>query len=67
MGAIIKIFQSINDQLGTSNLQSNLGAVYFNQGDDPKALEYYLASLKTAEIINHQLRIATALNNIGAV
>jgi class 3 adenylate cyclase/Tfp pilus assembly protein PilF len=46
---------------------NNLGAVNFNQGDDEKAIEYYLESLKIAEEIGDKLRVATALINIGAV
>ena len=60
-------FEEINDQLGVSNLLSNIGAVYFSQGDDPKALEYYLESLKVSEQLGNKLRIATALINIGSV
>lgn len=60
-------YESINDKAGISNIQSNIGAIYFNQGDDAKALEYYLKSLKPAEELNDTLRIATALLNIGAV
>jgi class 3 adenylate cyclase len=46
---------------------NNLGAVYFNEGDDSKAIEYYLRSLKVSEELGDKLRIATALVNIGAV
>ncbi|MEZ5195702.1 MAG: adenylate/guanylate cyclase domain-containing protein [Bacteroidales bacterium] len=60
-------FEEINDLKGQSNMLNNLGAVYFNQGDDAKALDYYLRSLRVAEAIKDSLRITTALVNIGAV
>ncbi len=46
---------------------NNIGAIYFNQGDDNKAVVNYLESLKVSEEINDKLRIATALVNLGAV
>ena len=46
---------------------SNIGAVYFNQGDDENALDYYLNALKYSEANKDTFRIATVLNNIGAV
>ncbi len=57
----------MNDEVGIANLLSNLGAIFYNQGDDAKALEYYLESLRLAEKTNNKLRITTALINIGAV
>jgi class 3 adenylate cyclase len=50
-----------------ANMLNNLGAVYYNEGDNSKAIEYYLKSLRVAEGIKDTLRIATALMNIGAV
>ena len=46
---------------------NNLGAINFSRGNDMKATEYYLESLKVAEEIGDTLRILTALVNIGAV
>ncbi|MBK7967187.1 MAG: tetratricopeptide repeat protein [Bacteroidetes bacterium] len=63
----ISAFDSIGDKSGIANLQSNLGAVYFNQGDDANALDYYLKSLKIAEEMKDTLRIVTNCINIGAV
>jgi signal transduction histidine kinase len=57
----------MGDQLGMSNILNNIGAVYFNQGDDSHALEYYLNSLTAAEKIGDKHRIASAMGNIGAV
>ena len=61
------VFDSIGFKEGVANIQSNIGAVYFNTGDDLKANEYYFAALKSAEEIMDSLRIATTLNNIAAV
>jgi len=63
----LSTFTEINDLQGQSNMLNNLGAIYFYQGDDAKALDYYLQSLRLAEGIKDSLRIATALVNIGAV
>ncbi|MBP9081122.1 MAG: tetratricopeptide repeat protein [Flavobacteriales bacterium] len=60
-------FRSINDLNGVSNMLNNLGAVYFNGGDDQAALEYYLESLRVAETDHDSLRTVTALVNIGTV
>ena len=46
---------------------NNIGYVYRNQGDIPKALEYYHKSLKIQEEIGDKSGIATSLNNIGLI
>lgn len=57
-----------DDRLGVANMLNNIGAIYFSEGDDTKALENYLESLRISEEIGiDTLRIATALVNIGAV
>jgi tetratricopeptide (TPR) repeat protein len=40
---------------------------YFNAGDDARAIDFYLRSLRISEEVNDRLRIGTALNNIGGV
>ena len=60
-------FKNINDLLGVSNMLNNLGAVYYNYGENNTSITYYLESLKVSEKIGDSLRIATALVNIGAV
>jgi len=62
-----EIYKQMGDQNGFANMLNNQGAVYFNQGDDAKALELYLNSLKISEDIKDTIRIVTALNNIGGV
>ena len=38
------VFDSIGDRRGVANMYSNIGNVYYNQGEDSKALEYFLQS-----------------------
>ncbi len=63
----LAIFDSIQFKAGIANILSNLGASYFNAGEDTKAIDFYLRSLQISEEINDKLRIGTALNNIGGV
>ncbi len=63
----LDVFTSLNDKIGISNLLSNIGVVYKDQGNDTKALEYFFNSLRNAEPTGDNLRITTALNNIGSV
>ena len=63
----LQIFESIQDDVGTSNLLSNIGAIYIDQGADAKALEYMLRSLQLAEKTGDTLRMITALSNIGGI
>ena len=46
---------------------NNIGYIYMNQGDIPKALEYYHKSLKIKEEIGDKDGIAISLNNIGVI
>jgi len=46
---------------------NNIGYIYMNQGDIPKALEFYHKSLKIEEELGNKKGIATSLNNIGAI
>jgi class 3 adenylate cyclase len=46
---------------------NNIGVVYNAQGDYEKALANYLAALKVGEQSGDQLRIVTALQNVGNV
>ena len=46
---------------------NNIGYIYKNHGDIPKALEYYHKSLQLQEEIKDKEGIATSLNNIGLI
>ena len=46
---------------------NNIGYIYNNQGDIPKALEYYSKSLKIREEIGDKYGIAESLSNIGVI
>ncbi len=63
----ITIYTLLNDKKGVANMLSNQAVVYFNQGDDAKAMELNLQSLKIAEELNDTLRIVSALINLGGV
>jgi class 3 adenylate cyclase len=61
----LEIFESIQHDLGSANLLSNLGVMYSDQGDDAKAIDNYLKSLRLSEKLGDSLRVASALGNIG--
>lgn len=63
----LAMYDSVGDQGNVARLYSNLGAVYFNQSDDVRALEFYLKSQKVAEEISDTLRLLTAFTNIAAI
>jgi len=60
-------FEAINDIVGVSNILNNIGAVYFAEGNDTKALENYLGSLKAAEETSDTSRMVVASINIGTI
>ena len=61
------IFESLQDETSTANLLGNLGSAYSYMGDDVKAVDYLLRSLKIAEKSGDSLRMATCLLNIGGI
>ncbi len=63
----LQLFESLEDDIGISNMSNNIGAIYLNQGADAKALEYMLRSLQLAEKIGDTLRLFSALTNIGGI
>ncbi len=63
----VELFDSIKDIQNMAKTESNLGMVYFDQGDDLKALEYYFNALKMNEEINDTLGTLIVSNNIGGV
>lgn len=62
-----QLFVAVKDDVGLSSILNNKGAAYSQISDDSKALESFYASLKLAESLGDNLRISTALLNIGAV
>ena len=60
-------FKAVSNLEGESNILNNLGTINNNQGNDSKALEYFLESLKIAETIKDTVRIGTAHLNVGSV
>ncbi len=58
-------YRKINDFDGISNMYNNLGSIYYNLGNDSKALEYYMAGLDAGQKSGVPLRIATVTQNIG--
>ena len=63
----LKVFDSLQDQIGVANILNNIGAVYQDQGDDTKGLEYSLKSLEISEKTGDKLRILSALHNVGTI
>ena len=60
-------FEVIQDSTGIANILNNLGTVHYSQGNNVKAIDYYLRSLRIAEKLKNPLRIATALVNVAGV
>lgn len=52
---------------GLADAYNNVGFIYNNQGDIPKALDYFGKSLKIQEEIGDKQGIAEALSNIGVI
>jgi class 3 adenylate cyclase len=65
--AALLVYEQLKDISGIANIQSNIGAIYKNQGNDSKALEYLFNSLRNSEETNEEFRICSALINIGSV
>ncbi|HEU5166172.1 MAG TPA: adenylate/guanylate cyclase domain-containing protein [Chitinophagaceae bacterium] len=63
----LKIFEQLKDETGIANMLSNMAAIYGEQGNEEKGLEYSLRSLAIAEKLGNKLRIYSALNAIGNI
>lgn len=50
-----------------SDATSNIGFIYYNHGDIPKAIEFYRKSIKIDEQTNNKSGMATTLNNIASI
>lgn len=60
-------YDSVGDRANVARIYSNLGAVYENQSEDVKALEFMLKSQKVAEEIGDTSRLMAALTNIAVI
>ncbi len=63
----LQLSQQLNFKKGIANSYSNIGVVYWNQSNYPKALDYYFKALKLDEELNNKKGIAKRLGNIGVV
>lgn len=63
----LEIFDKNGLKQGASNMENNIGAAYYFQGDKENAQPHYLRSLQLAEEIHDTLRMGTALVNLGAL
>lgn len=61
----LEAYRKINDFDGISNMYNNLGSIYYNLGNDSKALDYYMSGLDAGQKSGIKLRIATVTQNIG--
>ena len=52
---------------GIASSLGNIGNIYYQQGDYPKALDQYFKSLKIKEKLGNKKGIANSLNNIGLI
>ncbi len=59
--------EELSNKNGIARHLGNIGLVYWNQGDYPKALEYYFKALKMDEELGRKSGIARHLGNIGNV
>jgi len=57
--------KSLDDNLSAA--YNNLGYVYFNKGNTPVALEYFIKALKILEANKEYKGVAILLNNIGVI
>jgi tetratricopeptide (TPR) repeat protein len=63
----LQMVMELGNKKGAGPLLSNLGAIFYDQGNFPKALEYYSRSLKIREEVGDTAGTALCLNNIAAV
>jgi len=63
----LETYELLDDKSGIANMLNNMGAVYNNEGDDTRALDLYLRSLKVSEEIGDTLRIVSAMINVGLI
>jgi len=57
----------VGDKKGIANSLNNIGAIYNDQGNYPRALEYYIKGLAIREESGDKNGIAVSLSNIGKI
>lgn len=62
----LAIFDSLDFKVGIANILNSLGSTYFNAGENTKAIDFHLRSLKISEELKDSLYMGTSLNGIGA-
>ena len=60
-------FEKLNDQTAIAAILNGMGAIFFEKGDDTKAIELYLKGMKIAEAVGDRKRKHTIETNLGAV
>lgn len=65
--AALQLSKQLNFLKGIAASYNNIGMIYFNQGDNSKALENHFASLKIREAIGNKQGVAASYNNIGMI
>lgn len=63
----LALAKKIKWEKGIANALGNIGGYNLNQGNYPKALDYYLKALKIDEALHNKEGIAKRLGNIGIV
>ncbi|MDM9632258.1 adenylate/guanylate cyclase domain-containing protein [Robiginitalea aurantiaca] len=63
----LAVYKKELDTAGISAIQNNIGSVHQTMGDNPKALQFFMQSLRNAEVVQDPLRIGTAFVNLGTV
>lgn len=61
----MKVYEELNDKNGITSCFNNIGTVYGNLGDYPRAMEFNLKSLAIAEDLGDKSGISYSYNNIG--
>ena len=63
----LKIAQEIGNQKGTGNDYSNIGNIYYVQGNYNDALKYQLQALKTYKQIGYKHGLCDVYQSIGLI
>src|SRR5205085_1497028 len=63
----LKMDEALGNKIGIANHLGNIGLIYQEQDDYPKALEYFFKALKMNEAIGSKHGESKDLGNIGIV